>query len=175
MAIDTDLKKLSLLNFGLPFYTCLPYGSIDENAQKHLLHLYAGLGNVLIDGDLTKVINRDYGDLVLYFNGGEYYTIGEPEPDSHGVTVASLRVSGNITLGPNHYDIKADTDSGDITVTLPAGLQGTEYRIGNVGGSGNKVIITPNGVELLLGSNTSFNLYDGETLIIIYDSTEGWT
>lgn len=75
MAVDTDLKKLSLLNFGLPFYTCLPYGGIDSNAKKHLLHLYAGVGTVLIDGDISKVISTDFGSVTLYFNGEQYFTI----------------------------------------------------------------------------------------------------
>lgn len=75
MAIDTDLQKLSIINWGTPFYICLPYGSIDENAQKHLLHLYAGIGEVLIDGEVTQVINTDFGDLTLYFNGTNYHII----------------------------------------------------------------------------------------------------
>lgn len=45
MAIDTTEKKLSLLNFGLPFWRTLPEGdgSIGQGDRQHLLGLYAGI------------------------------------------------------------------------------------------------------------------------------------
>ena len=45
MAIDSNAKKASLLNFGTPFYVIGPLldGSLDTGEQLHLLHLYSGL------------------------------------------------------------------------------------------------------------------------------------
>lgn len=45
MAIDTTEKKLSLLNFGLPFWRTLPEsdGTIDQDDKQHLLGLYSGI------------------------------------------------------------------------------------------------------------------------------------
>lgn len=70
--------------------------------------------------------------------------------------------------------IFVDTDGGNITVNLPAGIDGATYRIINVGSSGNNAIISPNGAELLNGVNGDENLIDGESLILTYETTEGW-
>jgi len=84
------------------------------------------------------------------------------------------RIATNTTLTALHHNVFADTDSAAITVTLPAGVSGTEYRIANVGTSTNNVAIAPNGSENLIGANSNWTLFDSETLIIVYDSTEGW-
>ncbi|MAH51438.1 hypothetical protein CMI37_36825 [Candidatus Pacearchaeota archaeon] len=70
--------------------------------------------------------------------------------------------------------IFCDTDGGAITANLPAGVDGTYYRIINVGTSGNDVTVTPDGSELLVGANSSEALYDLETLLLVYETTEGW-
>ncbi len=45
MAIDTAEKRLSMLNFGLPWWTTLPAsdGAIDAGDRLHLLGLYSGI------------------------------------------------------------------------------------------------------------------------------------
>lgn len=70
--------------------------------------------------------------------------------------------------------IFCDTDGGAITVNLPAGVDGTNYRIINCGTSGNVLTISPNGSENLIGSNSSITLDDSETIILNYETTEGW-
>ncbi len=72
--------------------------------------------------------------------------------------------------------IVADTDGGAITVNLPAGVDGTHYRITNVGTAANDVTVDPNGAEELFGggAGVSFALVDGETINIYYETTEGW-
>ena len=86
----------------------------------------------------------------------------------------TLRIITDTTLNANHRNIFADTDGGAITVTLPAGITGTYYRIANTGTSENAVTLTPNGAELLLGENSNYTLLDGDVLIIVFEETEGW-
>jgi len=89
-------------------------------------------------------------------------------------TVDVTRVTGATTLDEDHHHVFCDTDSADIAITLPAGVADTEYRVCNTGTSGNKVTITPDGSELLIGENSAFTLNDGESLIVAYEATEGW-
>ena len=67
----------------------------------------------------------------------------------------------------------ADTDTGDITILLFAGIEKTAYRIINAGTSGNNLTITPNGTENLYGSNESEVLIDQEHLDMQY-TNKGW-
>ncbi len=103
------------------------------------------------------------------------------EVDSNGVLatasgriVNTTRVTTTYTALATDHNIFADTDGGAFTVTLPVGVAGTEYRIMNTGTSANNLTITPDGSELLIGVNSSFALGDGESLIIVYETTEGW-
>ena len=45
MGVDTKEKRLSFLNFGLPWWSTLPEtdGAIDSDDRLHLLHLYSGI------------------------------------------------------------------------------------------------------------------------------------
>lgn len=72
--------------------------------------------------------------------------------------------------------ILVDTDGGAITVNLPAGVDGTHYKIVNCGSSGNAVTLDPNGTEELFngGAGVATTLYDGEIADINYETTEGW-
>lgn len=78
-------------------------------------------------------------------------------------------------LATDHV-IFADTDGGAITINLPAGVDGTHYRIINCGSSGNDVSVDPDGTEQVRagGAGTAYALTDGNILDIYYDSTEGW-
>jgi hypothetical protein len=84
------------------------------------------------------------------------------------------RYTSTTTLNADNHQVFGDTDGGAFTINLPAGVEGTYYRIVNTGSSGNNLTISPNGLELLLGVNASFNLADGESLIIVFHPTEGW-
>jgi parallel beta-helix repeat protein len=91
----------------------------------------------------------------------------------------SLRTTRRVTATPDtvtaaDQQIFVDTDSLAITVNLPAGINGTVYKIVNCGSSGRTVTVVPNGANLLFGSNTSEILYDGEIIEISYETTEGW-
>lgn len=78
------------------------------------------------------------------------------------------------TILPSDQQIFVDTDSGDVTVNLPVGIDGKWYRIINVGSSGNDVTVVPNGTELLTGENSSRTLSDRSVIILAYSPTEGW-
>lgn len=91
-----------------------------------------------------------------------------------GRVSGATRITGNTTLDVTHHNVFADTDGGAFTVTLPAGVAGTTYRIINSGSSANNLTITPDGAELLLGANSNFTLLDGDVLVIVYEATEGW-
>lgn len=74
----------------------------------------------------------------------------------------------------NDYVIFLNTDATIITANLPAGIQGTEYKIVNTGTSGNDVTLVPNGTENLFGTNGSTAITDGNNLTINFDETDGW-
>jgi hypothetical protein len=70
--------------------------------------------------------------------------------------------------------IYCDTDSASITLNLPAGSAGLSYKIVNCGTSGNNVVITPNGSELIDGVNSSKNLGDKGVIDLVYSTSKGW-
>lgn len=64
MAIDTAEKRMSALNFGLPWFRVLPEvdGGIEADDRQHLLGLYSGIAaSVVPDGvgvEFTLPTNR---------------------------------------------------------------------------------------------------------------------
>ena len=91
-----------------------------------------------------------------------------------GRIVGVARVTEDTTLTAANHNVFVDTDDAAITITLPAGVAGTKYRIVNVGSSDNDVTLVPDGSELLFGENASDRIADSEALIIVYETTEGW-
>ncbi len=91
-----------------------------------------------------------------------------------GRVLNTTRLTSNTTLNTTHHNIFCDTDSGSFVLTLPAGVNGTYYRIINTGSSGKVLTITPNGSENILGLNSSISLLDGNVLIIVFETTEHW-
>ena len=71
-------------------------------------------------------------------------------------------------------DIFVNTDTGNKTVNLAAGIPDQKLRIINAGTSNNTVTINPNGSEDLLGENSSYTLTDTAVLIITYSIDKGW-
>jgi hypothetical protein len=90
------------------------------------------------------------------------------------MAVSVRRITADTTLDATYHTVFADTDGGDITITLPAIVQNREYRIVNTGSSVNQAFVAPDGTDLLVGASSSFTLNDGESLIIGGDETEGW-
>jgi len=92
-----------------------------------------------------------------------------------GRIVNTTRVTTTYTILETDHAIACDTDGGAFTITLPAGVAGTEYKISNTGTAVNDLTVAPDGAELLIGVNSNFTLADGESLHLIYDATEGWS
>ncbi len=67
-----------------------------------------------------------------------------------------------------------NTDSAAVTANLPAGVEGQTFKIVNSGVGADAVSLVPNGAEELIGENSAWLLYAGETLEITYNATDGW-
>ena len=66
-----------------------------------------------------------------------------------------------------------DTDGGAITVNLPAGVEGTHYKIINCGTSGSDITVDANSAELVYGELTQ-TLRDGDVLDLNFSAVQGW-
>lgn len=88
-------------------------------------------------------------------------------------TTRITNVDSPYTVLVTDHHIFCDTDGAVITVNLPAGVEGTEYKIINVGTSGNDLTIDGNGAETIFGAATHI-LTDGDTETINFNATEHW-
>lgn len=111
---------------------------------------------------------------IFTVDGSENTIVYNKLTSSGGRVVNTTRLTSNTTLDATHHNVFCNTDGGAFTVTLPAGVDGTYYRIVNTGSSSNAVTITPDGSETILGDNSSITLSDGDVVILIYETTEGW-
>ena len=71
-------------------------------------------------------------------------------------------------------EIFIDTDGGAVDISLPPGIDGTNYRLINTGTSGNNATLIPALTDKLFGENASERLVDSEVLIMTFETTEGW-
>ena len=92
-----------------------------------------------------------------------------------------LKITTLITFADTPYtplstdeEIFIDTDGGPIDITLPEGIDGTNYRFINVGRSRNNVTIEPFDTEKLFGENESERLVDSEVVVMTFEEDEGW-
>ena len=91
-----------------------------------------------------------------------------------GLVVQTSRQTTTYTILVTDQVVFCDTDGGAFTATLPAGIEGQTFKIANTGTSSLDLTIAPNGAELLIGVNSNFILRDGESLLLTYNTTEGW-
>ena len=99
---------------------------------------------------------------------------GTLETDKGRIVNITRITSGPYTALATDHHIFVNTDAGAITLNLPAGVDGTNYRIINTGSSGNDITVAPNGSELLTGANASKTMSDGTVIILTYETTSGW-
>ncbi len=138
------------------------------------------LGKITVtdDGDGTVTIGIDDNylpdnvlgtlyEISITDNGDGTITLGQAKP-------RAITVSSSYTALSNDSIIYADTSSGAITITLPAGISGKWYKIVNSGSSSNNVTVTPNGTDTLFGDAASFGMIDYEIIDIHFDETNGW-
>jgi hypothetical protein len=90
-----------------------------------------------------------------------------------GRIVNTTRQTGAYTALVTDHAIYGDTDGGAWTLDLPAGVDGQMFMITNCGSSGNDLTVDGDGAEEINGALTQI-LSDEESIIIIFETTEGW-
>jgi len=93
-----------------------------------------------------------------------------------GRIVNTTRYTTTQTVAVTDHVLFCDTDGGAWTLSLPAGVEGTNYKIINCGSSGFDLTVDPDGSEQLFkaGAGVASILADGEVINIHYNATEGW-
>lgn len=71
-------------------------------------------------------------------------------------------------------EIFIDTDDGPVDISLPTGIDGTNYRFINTGSSGNNATLIPALTDKLFGFNANEKLIDFEVFLMTFEETEGW-
>lgn len=99
---------------------------------------------------------------------------GEIDTKNNIIKNTTIVTSSPYTPTSEDEEIFINTNAIPITITLPAGIDGTNYRMINIGSSGNDVTITPNGTEKLFGLASSEIMTDSEVLIMTFETNEGW-
>lgn len=126
------------------------------------------------EGDTYESIylNRNGGDTVV---GSSTSTSRSALITKGGRLKETTKVSSNYSVSAREEEIFVDSDAGDITITLPSFVEnGQHYRIVNIGSSGNTV-----SVEVFFnfytvkGVNT-YNISDGEDVLLTYVISEGF-
>ena len=108
-------------------------------------------------------------------------TTGVVVDDNDSMTTPAGRIANTTrttaatyTVLSTDHVIFCDTDGNAIEADLPAGVEGTHYKLINCGSSGNSLTVDPNGSEKIYGSATSLVVTDGDVVDIHYNATEGW-
>ncbi len=114
-------------------------------------------------------------DTFLYWDGSEWRSFGNP-PGDIADTTRIINTDSPYTVLATDVVIFCDTDGGAIETDLPAGIEGTHYKLINCGSSGNDLTVDPDGTEELYGAGAGVasTLADGEVIDIHYNATEGW-
>lgn len=125
-------------------------------------------------GKIEDAVNTGAGLVVarrLDSNGTQHTLFGR----IHQTTRIDDGDSPYTVLVTDHI-VYCDTDAGVITANLPAGVEGTNYKLINCGSSGNDLTIDPQAGENLYGAGAGVasTLADGEVININYNATEGW-
>jgi len=151
------IANISQVEMNEPFITDNLTGDI-TNAQTLLIV------NAPTEGVNNYALRVAAGATLL---GGELETTaGRIKTVTRQTTTYTILVTDSVVFG--------NTDSAGFTATLPAGVSGQTLKIVNSGSSGNSLTVAPDGSDDLLGVNSSFTLFDGESLDITFDSTDGW-
>lgn len=185
-----QIKGLSLSAFEIKTLTNWPDPIIDEflNMIKGLVKI-AELLDIEIDQKLEEIKTDFLSGSIPFVESG--YLVEDNarltwDSINHilgvvGIISSSGRRKNVTRIDSTPYDISyteeiimVDTDSIDITINLPAGVDGQTYKIVNCGTSGNVITINPDGLDLLNGFNSHEILYDFESLELTYNHAEGW-
>jgi hypothetical protein len=123
----------------------------------------------------SKIVASDGSpDAVTADADGNITVSGKITSQSGRIINTTLVNTSPYTILDTDEVVDLDTDGGAITANLPAGVDGTHYKVSNCGSSGNNVTLTPNGAETLFGSASATILYDGEIADIHFKTSKGW-
>ncbi len=86
---------------------------------------------------------------------------------------STTRVITTYTILVTDSVVFANSDAGDYTVTLPAGVEGQTIRVINSGSSANTITVDGDGTDTIYSSLT-FALEDNESIEITYNADDGW-
>ena len=75
---------------------------------------------------------------------------------------------------PTDEEIFFDTTDGPIDCSLPPGIDGTNYRMINVGFADNDVNLIPALTDKLFGLNQNERIADSEVILMTFDEVDGW-
>ena len=92
---------------------------------------------------------------------------------SPSVTPTRVTVATYTTVSTDEV-IFYNTDAQSSALTLEPGTLGRTMKIINSGTSGNNLTVNGNASEKVMGATALFTLLDVESLIITYDTTDGW-
>ena len=137
-------------------------------------------GTVSIRGDILPLGTADLGSLSSPFAEShvtDAYVYGDLDVDG-GTNLGGTRITANGTTltESSPLDVFINTDGGDVTVNLPAApTNWTKYRFVNTGGSGNTATVAADASDDLLGTTgDTFDLADGEAIVLTFHSSDGW-
>jgi len=135
--------------------------------------LKIGSGETGVDYTLTFDGETNDG-LITWMEDEKQLVLDSTFVTQEGRIKNTTRVTTTYTILVTDDVVFANTDSAGYTVTLPTGAEGQTVKVINSGSTSNTLTVAPNGAEHLMGANSSFALYDAETLILTYSATDGW-
>ncbi len=175
------LADSDLLGEGTEFFIGLSSGGINSKIVIETTG-NVGIGTTAPDTKLQVVGNAGFGDdagnETLFSATGSITQVGSATAFLHGLGLQTTRVTASpYAVLATDDEIFVDTDSGAITVNLPAGIDGKRYRVINSGSSGNDVTLNAynagDGTETLRGANSQ-TISDSEIMILTFETTENW-
>ena len=113
----------------------------------------------------------------LYSDGANLVSAATLKTESGRIKNTTRVTSTPYTILATDHVIFVNTDAVARTADLPAGtsaIEGTQYVLINSGSSSNNLTVSPNATDHLFGVNEDFILFDGESLILTYNDTDGW-
>jgi len=146
---------------------------VQADALRPVVFDINNLPSAVLNGIIIMTVNNAGDHIPMWSSGGTWHFALGGFGSIRNITRIDNTDSPYTALSTD-YNIFADTDGGAITILLPEGIEGTEYRVVNVGTSSNLLTVTPDGTEKLLGVNASKTANDGTVVVLAYETTEGW-
>lgn len=135
--------------------------------------LNIGTGVPTVDYQFSFIGENSTG-VITWMEDEDYFDFADTVKTSAGRIKNTTRYTTTQAIPVTDSRVFANTDGGAWTATLPPGAEGQALKITNTGSSGNLLTVAPNGAEHLIGVNSNWILFDGETLVLTFNATDGW-